>query len=36
MISAGSWEAVRRAAGGGLLAVDRVMDSMSGIANAFC
>ncbi len=36
MISAGSWEALRRAVGAALLAVDRVMDPASGIANAFC
>jgi acetoin utilization deacetylase AcuC-like enzyme len=36
VMSAGSWEAVMRAVGAGLEAVDRVMDPQSGITNAFC
>ncbi|WP_244406228.1 histone deacetylase family protein [Methylocella silvestris] len=35
-ISAGSFEAAYRAVGAGLLAVDRVMDPQSRVANAFC
>jgi acetoin utilization deacetylase AcuC-like enzyme len=35
VVSAGSWEAALRAVGAGLLAVDRVMDTDSGVANAF-
>jgi acetoin utilization deacetylase AcuC-like enzyme len=36
VMSAGTWEAAIRAVGAGLLAVDAVMDSSSGIKNAFC
>ena len=36
VMSAGTWEAARRAVGAGLLAVDRVMDKRSGVTNAFC
>ena len=36
IMSAGSWEAVMRAVGAGMDAVDKVMDPNSGIKNAFC
>ena len=36
VMSPGSWEAVMRAVGAGLEAVDKVMDPGSGIRNAFC
>jgi acetoin utilization deacetylase AcuC-like enzyme len=36
IMSAGSWEAVMRAVGAGMEAVDKVMDPNSGIKNAFC
>ncbi|MEQ1694962.1 MAG: histone deacetylase family protein, partial [Hyphomicrobiaceae bacterium] len=36
IMSAGSWEAVMRAVGAGMDAVDKVMDPKSGIKNAFC
>ncbi len=36
LLSAGSWEAALRAVGAGLRAVDAVMDTSSGLANAFC
>lgn len=36
VMSAGSWEAIRRAVGAGLRAVDQVMDPASDIRNAFC
>jgi acetoin utilization deacetylase AcuC-like enzyme len=36
LLSPGSWEAALRAVGAGLRAVDAVMDSKSGFANAFC
>jgi acetoin utilization deacetylase AcuC-like enzyme len=36
VMSPGSWEAVMRAIGAGLLAVDKVMDETSGVKNAFC
>jgi acetoin utilization deacetylase AcuC-like enzyme len=36
VLSVGSWEAALHAVGAGLLAVDLVMDSSSGIRNAFC
>ena len=36
VMSAGSWEAALRGVGAGLRAVDAVMESGSGIANAFC
>ncbi len=36
IMSAGSWEAVMRAVGAGMEAVDKVMDPKSGIKNAFC
>jgi acetoin utilization deacetylase AcuC-like enzyme len=36
VMSEGSWEAVMRAVGAGLEAVDKVMDPNSGIKNAFC
>ena len=36
IMSAGSWEAVMRAVGAGLEAVDKVMAPKSGIKNAFC
>jgi acetoin utilization deacetylase AcuC-like enzyme len=35
-LSARSWEPALRAAGAGLLAVDRVFDPASGVKNAFC
>lgn len=35
-MSAGSFEAARRAVGAGLLAVDEVMDETSGVKNVFC
>lgn len=35
VVSAGSWEAAMRAVGAGMLAVDKVMDKNSGVANAF-
>jgi acetoin utilization deacetylase AcuC-like enzyme len=36
VMSAGTWEAAMRAVSAGLLAVDAVMDSSSGIKNSFC
>ena len=36
VMSAGSWEAVMRAVGAGMEAVDKVMDPKSGIKNVFC
>ncbi len=36
IMSAGTWEAVMRAVGAGMEAVDKVMDANSGIKNAFC
>ena len=36
IMSAGTWEAVMRAVGAGMDAVDKVMDPKSGIKNAFC
>ena len=36
VMSAGSWEAVMRAVGAGLRAVDVVMDKGSGVRNVFC
>jgi acetoin utilization deacetylase AcuC-like enzyme len=36
LFSSGSWEPALRAVGAGLAAVDRVLDSASGITNAFC
>lgn len=35
VVSQGSWEAALRAVGAGMLAVDKVMDKSSGVANAF-
>jgi acetoin utilization deacetylase AcuC-like enzyme len=36
VMSPGSWDAAARAVGAGLRAVDQVMDTASGIGNAFC
>lgn len=36
VLSAGSWEPALRAVGAGLLAVDKVFDTTSGIKNVFC
>ncbi|MGH6816601.1 MAG: histone deacetylase family protein [Hyphomicrobiaceae bacterium] len=36
VLSSGSWEAALRAVGAGLRAVDQVVDTTSGIRNAFC
>jgi acetoin utilization deacetylase AcuC-like enzyme len=36
VLSAGSWEPALRAVGAGLLAVDKVFDTSSGIKNVFC